>query len=573
MVHKKGELISNEDLGIPYTNYVNRKIVETSKKILGINKLNDIYRLHDDYNGPEFAKKLLEYQNITVNVSEIAVAKIHESGPAVVVINYHHGALDGLIALKVISEKRKDIKILGNSLLRSITPMSDLFIEIGTIDPESNQTSEGIRQVKDHILKGGVLIVFPAGRVATLQHGLSKIHDYAWNRTTMKLIRNLNVPIVPMYIDGQNSSMFHITGKIHPLLQTAQLPLELIKKQNETVTVEIANPINTQTQALLDTIDDFSAYVRTNTYILKQKINNSNPLLFNADTPTVAPSTTSNDQLVKILNNQNIRDQIQRFRIAQSGDLSLYLLPGNELPIEFMPLTEYSEKKPYINYLMVTDDAQQNLIMFYKIVLGNGVIEGDGMVEEFHAYSQFEFSRKLNPLLKQAIEITPLHTDIDHIDKLHPFLLLWSGVTRIIEMNPWSRYLIGTVSISGNFPAASKALIINYIKRLSKTTYFTKYVIPRHGLSIRNASATSVVSHVKGISSDILIEKLLSDMAPDSLSPARQSELSIIPSLIKRYMQLGGSLVRLNIDNAEKGTMDALMILEINNKTASSTLQ
>lgn len=564
MAQKKGELITNEDLGIPYTNYVNRKVVDNAKNILGINKINDLYRMHDDYTGTEFATRLLEYHGVKINVSDIAIAKIPESGPLVVVANYHHGALDGLVILALLARVRKDIKLLGNTLLSTINPLRQHFINIESLDPDAQLNTAGIRQAKQHVADGGVLVVFPAHKVATFQHGFSKIRDHVWNLQTVKFIRSLATPILPMYVDGHNSTLFHLSGKIHPLLQTAQLPLELLKKQGAKIDVEIASAISVDNQAKLNTIEEFSAFLRTNTYILKQKINNSNPENLNIETPTIAPDSSVNQRIIGIHNFEKITTQISQHKLSDSGQLSLYLIPSGELPLELQATAEYAEGRSYVQYLTVMDNNESKMVLFYEIVLGNGVIAHTAMIEEFHSYSQFEFSRKFTHTLRRCIEITSMYTDSEYTDKLHPFLLLWSGITRVIEANPWARHLMGTVSISGNYPSTSKALIVNYIKRLSKPTEFSKLVIPRHGTTIRNSGAASVANPVKHITTDALIEKLLADMAPDNISQARRNELSIIPALIKRYLQLGGSLIKLNMDNAESGAMDALMMMEIN---------
>lgn len=48
---QKRELISNYDLGIPYTSYVNRKMVDGLKRFSGISGLNTIYWAYDDMDG------------------------------------------------------------------------------------------------------------------------------------------------------------------------------------------------------------------------------------------------------------------------------------------------------------------------------------------------------------------------------------------------------------------------------------------------------------------------------------------------------------------------------------------
>ena len=57
--------------------------------------------------------------------------------------------------------------------------------------------------------------------------------------------------------------------------------------------------------------------------------------------------------------------------------------------------------------------------------------------------------------------------------------MLWKGILYFLIKNPEYRYLIGPVSISGNYSSTSKELIIKFIKKNFYNSNLAKYIVPR----------------------------------------------------------------------------------------------
>ena len=47
----------------------------------------------------------------------------------------------------------------------------------------------------------------------------------------MKLILQAGVPVIPVYFEGSNSRTFHVMGKVHPVLRTLRLAIQMMKKE------------------------------------------------------------------------------------------------------------------------------------------------------------------------------------------------------------------------------------------------------------------------------------------------------------------------------------------------------
>ena len=67
--------------------------------------------------GEDFWSAAIRKLELNVRVDRGAIELIPRSGPCVVVSNHPYGVIDGIIACKLVSQRRPDFRILTNSLL------------------------------------------------------------------------------------------------------------------------------------------------------------------------------------------------------------------------------------------------------------------------------------------------------------------------------------------------------------------------------------------------------------------------------------------------------------------------
>ena len=92
-----------------------------------------------------------------------------QSGPLVVVANHPYGVLDGIAICWLVAQRRKDFKILINSVLCRAREMTDHVLPIDfEPTPQALETNLQSRKLaRTHLETGGVVIVFPSGGIAT----------------------------------------------------------------------------------------------------------------------------------------------------------------------------------------------------------------------------------------------------------------------------------------------------------------------------------------------------------------------------------------------------------------------
>ena len=70
--------------------------------------------------GLDMVEQVLEYLDVSCELSERDLEQIPSRGPVVIVANHPLGTLDGLALLHAVSQVRRDVKIVTNRLLNCL---------------------------------------------------------------------------------------------------------------------------------------------------------------------------------------------------------------------------------------------------------------------------------------------------------------------------------------------------------------------------------------------------------------------------------------------------------------------
>lgn len=166
--------------------------------------------------GQVFFTKALKAMGIAVRTPDEQVALIPARGPLVVVANHPHGLVDGLVMGELIGRVRTDYKILTRSLLTGIPEIEEHMVPV-PFPHEENAREQGLEMrniCMAHLKAGGVIILFPAGRVATSKGFLDPAVESEWNPFTAKMALRSGATVLPIYFPGTNSRLYHIADKI-----------------------------------------------------------------------------------------------------------------------------------------------------------------------------------------------------------------------------------------------------------------------------------------------------------------------------------------------------------------------
>jgi len=179
--------------------------------------------------GPPFWPAAISHMGIRIDTPADEIARIPATGPVVVVANHPSGVVDGMIMAEIVNRVRPDFKILTRSLLTGIPEVEQFMIPV-PFPHEDNARELGLQMREDtmaHLKAGGVIILFPAGRVAHSETFFGPAVEGEWNVFTHKMVRASGATIVPMKFEGQNSRAYMIANLISATLRQGLLLYEI----------------------------------------------------------------------------------------------------------------------------------------------------------------------------------------------------------------------------------------------------------------------------------------------------------------------------------------------------------
>lgn len=582
------KLVDNSDLGIPYTTVLNKAVVKLAQSMLGINKINRLYSEASGKEGIDFARAVLDQLGIVAETDAGRLGFIPEKGPFVLVSNHPHGALDGLLLMVLVARIRPDVKFLGNFLLTKIDTLNEFFLPVDPFDAKNGRNISGVRRAVEHLKAGRPLVVFPAGEVSTYRKGFSKIEDKPWSRSVSKLILRAGVPVIPAYIEGCNSLIFHLLGKIHPMLRTVRLPLELTNKKGRSVAVAFGSAVPAKLLKEIGSAESVSDFLRANVYCLRSVLTDT--AAATEELEAVRRATVSRlgfrkkrkagggksvaDELAEpvdpLLLGRELDALVGERMLTRVGNMCLFCAPTSVIPLTMKEIarlrevtfravgegtqleTDSDEYDDLYEHLFVWDAEKQAIAGAYRIGFGDVLLDNRGF-EGFYTYTLFEFSRRLNDVLRQSIELGRSFVVPGYQRRSQTLLLLWRGILHVLLRNPSYRYLMGPVSMSGGYAMAAKWLLIDYIKANHWNAELARYAVPRNGVGALGRPAVDEEMIRRIVSTDE-IDKLIRDVEPSGQG---------MPVLMKKYLQLGGRVMGFNIDPLFNDALDAMLILDL----------
>lgn len=582
------KLIDNADLGIPYTTLLNKAVVKTAQALLGINKINRLYGNAQPRTGVDFAQNILDQLQVTPVADTRKLENLlPKTGPFVMVANHPHGALDGLLLMVLVAKIRPDVKFLGNFLLTKIDSLNEFFLPVDPFDARNGRNISGVRRAVEHLKAGKPLVIFPSGEVSTFQKRFSKIEDKPWSPSIAKMILGAGVPVIPTYIEGRNSLMFHLLGKIHPMLRTLRLPLELTNKTGETVHLTFGAPVSPKLLQESGSAEAAADFLRTNVYCLRSVVTDEELSEREKELQREAQSRSRHARKRKspaakpvprevvppvdpMLLARELESIAPKRMLTRVGAMCLFCSPTSDIPLtmtEIARLREVTFREvgegtlqemdsdaydDLYQHLFIWDSEKMAIAGAYRIGFGDVLLDNRGF-EGFYTYTLFEFSRHLSGVLRQSIELGRSFVVHDYQRRSQTLLLLWRGILHVLLRNPSYRYLMGPVSMSGGYAMAAKWLLIDYIKANHWNAELAKYVIPRNGVGALGRPTVDAEMIRRIVSADE-IDKLIRDVEPSGQG---------MPVLMKKYLQLGGRVMGFNIDPLFNDTLDAMLILDL----------
>lgn len=550
-----------------------RAAAPAMERALRLPPLNDLYAeimAHDPGRERHFADKALDVMDMVLGLNEDALANIPKQGPLVVVANHPFGGIEGVILTSLLRRVRPDVKLIANEMLACIPELRDsfFFVDIFSQAAKAKRTNAAaIRGAMSWVSDGHALGVFPSGAVSHFTFSHRNVVDPPWQSTTARIIQRTEACVVPIFFDGRNSKLFQVAGLIHPLIRSAMLPRELLKRRKSHVSIVVGAAIPPERTRQFTGRDELTDYLRVRTYLLRPRHSQvESKSIPNASSylPTHPPESPA-----------LLKDEVESLpadqTLLRSGDYDVVFARRHQIDallreigrlreIAFRLVGEGTGKAVDIDrfdehyvHLIVWNRKTSEIVGCYRMGATDEILPTHG-VKGLYTSTLFDFRRKLIKQVSPALELGRSFVHPDYQRSFQPLQLLWKGIAAYVVRYPRYRYLFGPVSISAQYTSMSKNLLMTFLQLNRYLPNLASYIrpkVPPAAILKRDwdpAAFSSVASDLEEVND--LVRQLEADGKP-------------MPVLLRQYLKLNAQFLGFNVDPEFGNVLDGLMMIDL----------
>lgn len=458
------------------TPLVRNSTLSILRKLTHEREINAFLHEHQGNRGIDFIDRIFDYFNFTYNVSQRERNNIPAQGRVIIIANHPIGSLDGLALVRLVSEVRKDVKIIANDMLMALEPLHDLLL------PLDNMTRTAYKQSYKNILQSlnddQAVIIFPAGEVSRATP--KGIRDGKWQAGFLHFARKTQAPILPIFISAKNSLLFYSASILFKPLSTALLAHEMFNKKSAEIKFRVGEMIPPQALESNQLMDK-ALIKRLKKHLYK--IGTGKAAKNNQPPPFITEKTIAHPE-----DRANLRKELKSAQLLGKtrDNHSIFLCDYKAHPIvlrEVGRLREYTFRlvgegtgsrrdldkyDHYYRHLVLWDEDKLSIAGAYRLGEAYKLVQKKG-VEALYTKELFEFHPELSPYLEQGLELGRSFVHPDYWGKAS-LDYLWQGLGAYLKHTPEVRYVFGPVSMSAHYPKPLRDLLVFYFER-----YYQKY--------------------------------------------------------------------------------------------------
>lgn len=248
-----------------------KSLLRWFKKIIHLDRINEIIYKYRDFKGASFATCVLE--DIGVEVEVVNQEFIPKTGRALVISNHPLGGIDGMALISEIGRFRSDILFPVNDILCQLPGLKSVFIPVNKYG--RNNDNHGV--LDNAFASDSCMMFFPAGMVSRKHNDV--ICDLEWKKTFVRKLIEYKRDVIPVYTEAKNSNFFYRFANIRKKLgirfniELIFLPDEMFKQKGQKIKLIFGKPIPYETFDKSHSYQEWADILKKHVYGLKQNPN------------------------------------------------------------------------------------------------------------------------------------------------------------------------------------------------------------------------------------------------------------------------------------------------------------
>lgn len=435
------------------------------RKLVREAEINAFLHEHQGQEGTSFIDRIFEHFDFGYSTSQRERDNIPAQGRVLIIANHPVGSLDGLALLRLVSEVRRDVRIVANDMLMAFAPLRELLLPLDNLGQASHRQS--YRAIVQALADDQAVIIFPAGEVS--RAGPKGIRDGAWRGGFLHFARKSGAPLLPVHIDARNSLLFYGASMLFKPFATLLLAHEMFNKRSAEIRLRVGEVIPNRVLAP-GRLADKQLIRRLKKHLYR--VGKRDKAIFVTE-KALAPAEDR-----AILAKEFGGAQL----LGQTADRhAIHLCDHDSQPAVLREVGRLREQAfrrvgagtgrrrdldrydRYYRHLVLWDEGRQCVAGAYRLGEATRIVPDRG-AQALYTAELFEFGPAFDAYLAQGLELgrSFVHPDYWGLASLD---YLWQGLGAYLRHHPEVRYVFGPVSLSASCPKALRDLLVYYYER------------------------------------------------------------------------------------------------------------
>jgi putative hemolysin len=522
----------------------------------------DLWSVYDETvisksTGSAFAAAFMSRLGVRWAISPEDLATLRDiSGPAVIVSNHPFGGIDSLTLLQLLETIRPGAwRMLSNRVICAVPELSAHAIAVDPIgrSAESMQLNRrGLGQALGHLRAGGILAMFPAGRVSHWDGEMGAVTDRPWSDHAVRLAEKSGASIACLHIPGHNSRRFLRIPPAWSRLRALALCRELVHPGTDHLEIRLAANLSPGMVRRLAAMSGPGERLRAECYLRSDR-----DLARNVRVRSPADRVAVIDSGPRARLQTAVGNLAPTARLLSSSDgsVDVLLFRGSDCPELLQELGRCREitfraagqgvgrdrdlapEDDYYHHLVLWHRARQEIVGAYRLGFVQEIIASHGPAGLYldHVFSiRPDFYRRLG----SAVELSRSFVMPQHQRDNQALSLLWQGLGAAATRHGCTCFF-GSVTISNDHHPATRSILVDYLRRHhADTSSLSQLVRARNPFRPVTRYHSMVAKAWTGQSIDVL-EPLV-----DKIERGERG----IPPLMRYYCSLGAKFLAYHVE-------------------------
>ena len=562
--------------------------------------------LSDKRTDVPFWLRLSEAYGQKLEFDEAVFSTLPKTGPILITANHPLNGIEGIAIAAMISKVRPDVTVIMTPFLKVIPGIDENAI---FMDPdggrEAVETNRAARlEAVARLNAGHCVVIFPAGEVS-LKNKISDRTpvDSDWKPTVAKILRGApEAQVLPIFVGGQSSSIFQLAKKIEAKLPKKAVGLrraisvsmhirEIGSHFDKTIALEMGPLLSAEKLIALPN-GDLVETLRAVTYEVAAVKGATGPMAqaFLAPVKVVRSLDPIADELPAIEIENELNHAVAQGRAEVIYDraptqptkgLKVYFAKGRDIPttlkevgrlreITFRAVGEGSGRSrdndifdEDYDHLLVWEKSKNKIIGAYRMGRVDELMAKYESTRGVYSRTLFNNEEFLKVYGHQTIEMGRSFVLPEYQRNSLALPVLWRGIGQFLVKNPKYKFLIGPMSISGEYQERSKQVMVEYLQRYFMSAIAEKVFAneePSFATALSQPDLTFLTSG-DGDGARPPAMDALNDYIKAIEGEKHESPMGI-PPLVAIYGKLGYEVLSISVDR-EFNSIDGLILVNL----------